>query len=104
MPAKNSLAAKPSGSKTYNVNWDFQLGNSAAQALRRIPKGDLERINTALNAMRNDPLAGDVIPLKGRYAGSFRRRVGSWRIIFALNDQRKMIEVQDILRRTSTTY
>ena len=67
-------------------------------------KDDRERINAVLIAMRTDPLAGDVIPLRGQYAGSFRRRVGSWRIIFALNPSIQLIEIQAILRRTSTTY
>jgi mRNA-degrading endonuclease RelE of RelBE toxin-antitoxin system len=69
-----------------------------------MPKSDQERINSALIAMKSDPLAGDVRPLKGRYAGSFRRRVGSWRIIFALNPGSQLVEIQEILRRTSTTY
>lgn len=67
-------------------------------------KDDQQRINAVLIAMRADPLAGDVIPLRGQYAGSFRRRVGSWRIIFALNPSIQLIEIQAILRRTSTTY
>jgi mRNA-degrading endonuclease RelE of RelBE toxin-antitoxin system len=67
-------------------------------------KDDQERINAVLNAMRTDPLAGDVIPLRGQHAGSFRRRVGSWRIIFALNPSIQLIEIQAILRRTSSTY
>lgn len=58
------------------MSWDIQLGNSAAKALRRMAKDDQQRINVVLNAMRTDPLAGDVIPLRGQYAGSFRRRVG----------------------------
>jgi mRNA-degrading endonuclease RelE of RelBE toxin-antitoxin system len=86
------------------VSWELQLGNSAAKALRRMAKDDQERISAVLNAMRTDPLAGDVTPLRGQYAGSFRRRVGSWRIIFALNPNIQLIEIQAILRRTSTTY
>ena len=65
---------------------------------------DRERINTALNHMRAEPLAGDVVPLKGEYTGSFRRRVGAWRILFSLDLQQRTIAVQDIRRRTSSTY
>jgi mRNA-degrading endonuclease RelE of RelBE toxin-antitoxin system len=34
--------------------------------------------------MEQEPLSGDVIPLKGPYHGSYRRRVGPWRIVFTV--------------------
>ena len=65
---------------------------------------DRERINRALNEMKEEPLSGDVTPLRGWYQGAFRRRVGAWRILFTLDLERNIIEVHDIRRRTSTTY
>jgi mRNA-degrading endonuclease RelE of RelBE toxin-antitoxin system len=60
------------------------LSNRAERALARLPALDRRRITQALLSMEQEPLSGDVIPLKGPYAGSYRRRVGSWRIIFTL--------------------
>jgi mRNA-degrading endonuclease RelE of RelBE toxin-antitoxin system len=54
--------------------------------------------------MKTDPLAGDITALRGEYRGLYRRRVGSWRIIFALKTDRRAVLVGDIVRRTSTTY
>jgi mRNA-degrading endonuclease RelE of RelBE toxin-antitoxin system len=54
--------------------------------------------------MRDDPFSGDVSALKGEYQGLFRRRVGSWRIIFELDPERHLVLVHDLLRRSSTTY
>jgi len=54
--------------------------------------------------MKTDPLSGDIVALKGEYQGMFRRRVGSWRIVFGLKPKERVILVADILRRTSTTY
>ena len=52
--------------------------------------------------MRTDPLGGDVVKLKGQ--GAFRRRVGSYRIIFSIDVQALAAAIIDIQRRTSTTY
>ena len=52
--------------------------------------------------MEVDPLAGDIVKLKGTDA--FRRRVGNYRIIFTINADHGVVLVMDILRRTSTTY
>jgi len=52
--------------------------------------------------MRADPLAGDVVKLKGQAA--FRRRVGNYRIIFSIDFETLAVAVADIQRRTTTTY
>ena len=90
--------------KTSSVNWDYLLARAAARSLRAISARDRQRINAALNAMKETPFSGDVTALKGEYRGLFRRRVGSWRIIFELDPNRHLVLVHDILRRSSTTY
>lgn len=86
------------------MNWDFQLANKAQRAFRSIPGKDRERLNKALNEMKSDPLSGDIVALKGEYQGQFRRRVGSWRVIFEFDVATHIIMIHDIARRTSTTY
>jgi mRNA-degrading endonuclease RelE of RelBE toxin-antitoxin system len=54
--------------------------------------------------MRDDPFTGDVSSLRGEYQGLFRRRIGSWRVIFELDRERRRVLIHDILRRASTTY
>lgn len=93
-----------SASRIFNVNWDFRLSNDAARSLRRMGMRDRERINRALNDMKQGPLVSDVVPLRGGYEGSYRRRVGPWRIIFSLDLEHRVIDVYDIRRRSSTTY
>lgn len=56
----------------------------------------------ALDAMRSDPLSGDVIKLAGQDA--FRRRVGNYRIIFRIDYKALAVGILDIERRTTTTY
>ena len=54
--------------------------------------------------MKDDPLSGDVVLLRGEYHGLYRRRVGPWRIIFGLRPGHHVVIVADIVRRTSITY
>ena len=86
------------------MNWDLELARAAQRALRAMPARDRERIVRALDEMKADPLAGDITALRGEYTGLYRRRVGSWRIIFALKPDRRAVLVGDIVRRTSRTY
>jgi mRNA-degrading endonuclease RelE of RelBE toxin-antitoxin system len=86
------------------VIWDFLLARAAERSFRSMPVRDRQRINTALNRMKEDPFSGDVSALRGAHQGLLRRRVGSWRILFELRPERRLILVHDILRRSSTTY
>jgi mRNA interferase RelE/StbE len=82
--------------------WVVVLSNRAGKNLRRVPAADRARILSAIDEMRVDPLKGDVVKLKGTAA--FRRRVGSYRIIFSIDFQALAVGIADVQRRTSTTY
>jgi mRNA-degrading endonuclease RelE of RelBE toxin-antitoxin system len=79
-----------------------RLANRAEKGLRGLPSADLERILSALDEMQIDPLAGDIAKLKGM--DGFRRRVGSYWIIFSIAPDESAVLVMDILRRSTTTY
>ncbi len=84
-------------------SWEVRVRKRGLNELNRAPRPERERLADALEEMETDPLAGDVKPLKGQ-PGSFRRRVGNWRIFFDLNQKQRLVEVRSIERRTSTTY
>jgi mRNA-degrading endonuclease RelE of RelBE toxin-antitoxin system len=54
--------------------------------------------------MKGDPFSGDITALKGEYRGLLRRRIGSWRLIFEIDGEQRLVTVHDILRRSSRTY
>ena len=83
--------------------WQVIVAKPAQKLLARAPRSERERIWAALEAMRIDPLAGDVRPLTNQ-STAFRRRVGGWRIFFDLNQEIQRVDVTAIERRTSTTY
>ena len=53
--------------------------------------------------MEEDPFGGDVVRLHHERA-AFRRRIGDWRILFDVDPEQRLVDVRDILRRTTTTY
>jgi mRNA-degrading endonuclease RelE of RelBE toxin-antitoxin system len=53
--------------------------------------------------MQEDPLRGDVKALRN-HPVSFRRRVGSYRVLFDVDLATKTVLIHDVLRRSDTTY
>jgi mRNA-degrading endonuclease RelE of RelBE toxin-antitoxin system len=85
------------------MKWDLVITSPADRGLRKVPRVDLEHINTVFSEMCSDPYSGDVKFLRGM-GGTFRRRVGDWRILFELDKAKQVIVVLAVKRRGSKTY
>ena len=83
--------------------WRLQIARQVEKRLRKFPAKDQQRLVAALGSMRQDPFTGDIVRLKGELAG-WRRRVGDYRIFFDVRATDLIVDVVDIVRRTSTTY
>lgn len=72
-------------------------GKTGAEIIRRLPKDEKERI---LREIYRLPDEGDIRPLKVRRGkGYFRLRVGSYRIIYTVNDEKLIVMVVDVGNR-----
>jgi mRNA-degrading endonuclease RelE of RelBE toxin-antitoxin system len=58
-----------------------------------------------MEGMSENPFAGDVKALQGaKWKDHYRKRVGSYRIIFAIDRDSTLIEILTILIRSEKTY
>jgi mRNA interferase RelE/StbE len=64
--------------------WSIKWDSRALKDVAEIPKSDRMRIVDAVDRLATDPLKGK--PLKGRWKGLRRIRVGVYRIIYALRN------------------
>ena len=85
------------------MTWSLQLAGPAQKDFRKLPSKDQARVRAALLAMQQDPFQGDIKRLQGQPT-AWRRRVGSYRILYDLYFDQRLIVVAGILRRSSTTY
>lgn len=83
--------------------WNLHLTGPAQKDFLKLPPKERRRVKRAFIAMEHDPFEGDVKRLKG-YPTAWRRRMGSYRIIYDLYVEKRLIVVAGIVRRTSTTY
>jgi mRNA-degrading endonuclease RelE of RelBE toxin-antitoxin system len=87
------------------MNWAVELSPSAVKELKKLPRDRLAQMERAIDEMELDPMSGDVIPLKGsEWKGRFRRRVGPYRIVFALDREALTVAISAILIRSEKTY
>jgi len=85
------------------MKWNLLVTGPARKQLRRLPERDREHVKAALLAIEDEPFSGDLVRFHAQPA-AWRRRVGSYRILFDVDYQQRHVVVTAIVRRTSTTY
>lgn len=81
--------------------WHIYVTGPARKQLRKIPQKETNRILEIFEAMGENPFVGDLVKLSG---SSWRRRTGSYRIIFGAVTEEKTIYILGIKRRGTNTY
>ena len=85
------------------MSWRLTFSRNPQRSLRRLPPDIRRRLDGTFAEMTRDPLSGDVVVLRD-YPLGYRRRVGPYRILFDVDQATHSVQVQEIERRTSTTY
>lgn len=88
---------------TLNMNWHIIVSDTAKKNLSRIPANDSQRIEIVVEDMKYGPFRGDIAKLDAD-ENRWRRRMGSYRILFKILSDKRIVFVYDIIRRTSKTY
>ncbi len=80
------------------------FGRKAEKSLQKIPEEYQKRIKESILRLETDPLCFGTIKLIGYPVAQYRHRVGDYRILFDIWEEKKILMILDIRRRTSTTY
>lgn len=74
------------------ARYDVRIKASVAKDLRGVPRADVRRILNRIEALRDDPRAPGCEKLAGG-GEHYRVRQGVYRIVYAIDDQRVVVEV-----------
>lgn len=81
------------------VTFQIEFVSSAKKATRYIPKPDMERISKAIDSLAENPLPPGVKALQGELRGYHRIRVGDYRVVYEIQNERLVILVLRIAKR-----
>ena len=85
------------------MNWGLIIDDDAKKQLSKIPKKEAHRIGEGIGEILIDPYSGDIQKIKGERE-IWRRRIGSYRVLYKLYKLQSVVYVFEIERRTSKTY
>jgi len=85
------------------MTWTLQIAKRAQKGIAKAPVKSQRLLRVALLEMEQNPFSGDILRLTSERA-AWRRRVGAYRIFFDVYPDSQVVDIADIVRRTSTTY
>ena len=77
--------------------YEIRLHPTAARAFRRLQGPLRDRIRAAIDALASDPRPAGAVRLAGR--DDFRIRVGDYRVVYAVDDDARLVLVARIAHR-----
>ena len=81
--------------------YEIVLTKEAQKDYRKLAKSVARRVNQCLDGLRENPLRyPQAIPLKGKLAGSYRWRVGDWRVVYQVNTDEQVVTILQITHRS----
>jgi mRNA interferase RelE/StbE len=82
----------------HSFVWSVEFSREAIKALMRMPRGEALRIRRGIDDVARDPYrAQHVKKLVG--APGFRLRLGDWRVLYLLIDDRLIVQIVRIAQR-----
>ena len=79
------------------MSYRVEIQRSAKKELEGIPNPDQQRVVDAIRQLEENPHAGRV--LRGELQGLRRTRVGSWRVLYEVDDDASIVSILRVARR-----
>ncbi|MGB7297127.1 MAG: type II toxin-antitoxin system RelE/ParE family toxin [Candidatus Aminicenantales bacterium] len=80
--------------------WEIVLTGPAQRVYDKVSRDIRQRLDSCFEDLEKNPVYGNRIrPLSGQLRVLVRYRVGDWRVVFRLFEERKTVEIVAILPR-----
>jgi mRNA interferase RelE/StbE len=86
------------------VNYRVEVSRRVRKAMARLHRTDQARIIVALKNLAEDPRPPGCRPVRNAPKGTYRIRVGSYRVIYTVIDADQVVVVARVAKRDESTY
>ena len=81
--------------------YEIRITSHAERDLERLPLADYRRVDSDIARLAQNPRPHGVTKLRDKV---HRIRVGPWRIIYIIDDAKRVVVITDVRRREKDTY
>lgn len=84
--------------------YQIEVTRPARKALTRLPRDVQRRVEARIDALAHNPRPTQCEPIKNAPQGTYRIRVGRYRIIYIVLDFEQVVIIAHIRKRGKSTY
>jgi len=84
--------------------YQIRVGRRVRKEMARLPRQDQARILAVIKALAEDPRPAGCRPVKVAEKGTYRLRVGDYRVIYVVRDDEQVVIVARVASRSESTY
>lgn len=82
----------------------IEFSSRSRKALAGLPRRDQARVLVAIQALGQEPRPAGCKPVKAAPKGTYRIRVGDYRVVYTVLDDELVVVVARVARRDESTY
>jgi mRNA interferase RelE/StbE len=86
------------------VPYQIEISKRVRKGMAHLPRQDQAKILTMIKTLAEEPRPVGCRPVKGAERGTYRVRVGDYRVIYVVLDDERVVVVARISRRSESTY
>jgi mRNA interferase RelE/StbE len=86
------------------VAYQIEVSRRARKELAHLPQPALVRVTAVIDALAQDPRPEGCLPVRAAPKGTYRIRVGDYRVIYTVLDEEQAVVIARVVRRREDTY
>jgi len=86
------------------VSYRVEVSKRVRKEMARLPRDAQARIVVAAKPLAGDPRPAGCRPVRGAGPGTYRIRVGDYRVVYLVLDEQKVVVLARVARRSESTY
>ena len=86
------------------MTYQIEDSKRVRKEMARLPRDAQARVLVAVKALADDPRPAGCGPVRGAESGTYRIRVGDYRILYVVLDDEKVVVLVRVARRSESTY
>jgi mRNA interferase RelE/StbE len=84
--------------------YQIRVGKRVRKEMARLPRQDQARIIAATKSLTREPRPPGCRPVKGAGKGTYRVRIGDYRVVYVVLDSEQTVVLARVTKRSESTY
>ncbi|MDI6760428.1 MAG: type II toxin-antitoxin system RelE/ParE family toxin [Candidatus Brocadiaceae bacterium] len=79
--------------------YNIVIERKAGKALKELPEQIIKKIVSVIERLKDEPVPQGSLKLKGKFKNGYRLRIGDYRVLYTVDEERKEVSIFQVGHR-----